>query len=365
MPPNTTVWELQPHTTGKHRVLRRYMQAWLAILGQRKEQILFVDGFAGPGAYKNGEPGSPLVALSALKSLEDNANLSASIDFLFIEKQTDRAQHLKDTLDDAYPTPPFDCSLTVVEDSFDNVMNQLLADVGDTKESMPPAFVMIDPFGVEGIHMSTLSKLLRNESTEVYVSFMYEAMNRWMSTPAFRPHLTALFGCETWTDALEIKDQDERKRFLFDLYRRQLKNAGASQVVHFELYEQNRLVYAIFFGTNHLLGCDRMKEAIWTVTDSQYKFRGQHADQASLDLDTVDFTDLRLDLRSRFGLRDSVTIEEVEDYMMSDDTMFHKGHLRQKTLQPMERDGEVQVLKSPRKNNFGHPKGTVLRFAPL
>ena len=59
LPPRSTVWDLDDHTRGKHLVLRSYMDAWLPIVLNTYERALFVDGFAGPGEYRRGEPGSP------------------------------------------------------------------------------------------------------------------------------------------------------------------------------------------------------------------------------------------------------------------------------------------------------------------
>ena len=66
MPPRTTTWELDDHTRGKHLVLKSYMDAWLPIILKTYGRALFVDGFAGPGEYTGGEPGSPAIALKAL-----------------------------------------------------------------------------------------------------------------------------------------------------------------------------------------------------------------------------------------------------------------------------------------------------------
>ena len=56
MAPNTTLWDLEGHTVGKHRVLGSYLDAWLPIILRRFDRATFVDGFAGPGEYSNGEP---------------------------------------------------------------------------------------------------------------------------------------------------------------------------------------------------------------------------------------------------------------------------------------------------------------------
>ena len=66
MAPRTTVWPLEDHMLGKHMVLRNYMDAWLPIVLKTYDRELFVDGFAGPGEYKNGEVGSPVIAMDAL-----------------------------------------------------------------------------------------------------------------------------------------------------------------------------------------------------------------------------------------------------------------------------------------------------------
>lgn len=43
------LWDMEPHTHGKHIVLRAYLNAWLPILGMTQGRILFIDAFAGPG----------------------------------------------------------------------------------------------------------------------------------------------------------------------------------------------------------------------------------------------------------------------------------------------------------------------------
>src|SRR5207249_9084384 len=91
--PKKTLWPLEPHTRGKHLVLKSYLDAWLPILGTWNGRILFIDGFAGPGQYEGGEDGSPLIALDALKNHAAKANITAEVVFVFIEKDKRRAAH--------------------------------------------------------------------------------------------------------------------------------------------------------------------------------------------------------------------------------------------------------------------------------
>ena len=66
MPKNKEiVWELEEHSLGKHLVFKKYLNAWLPILSKWHGRLLIIDGFAGPGEYKNGYLGSPIIALEA------------------------------------------------------------------------------------------------------------------------------------------------------------------------------------------------------------------------------------------------------------------------------------------------------------
>ena len=222
---------------------------------------------------------------------------------------------------------------------------------------------MIDPFGVSGTPMKTIGRILSNPKSEVYVSFMFNHINRFKDHPVFEPHLDELFGCSEWQHGIEINNPVERKDFLFDLYKRQLKTVGAEQVLHFELYEGERLVYAIFFGTQNLEGCDKMKQAIWKVAPfGDYRFHGGQNKQLTFGTEILDFSPLEKALHDEFGAKKWTRIEDVIRFVKSDATEYHSGHLKQKTLSPMEKRGEVEVKSGSRKKLGTYPDGTELRF---
>src|ERR1700757_1934094 len=92
--PRQTIWPLEPHTRAKHEILKRYLQAWMVILSQgRFPEILYIDGFAGPGEYAGGEAGSPIIALDT--ALGFKPPLTAKVHFLFVDKDDARADHLR------------------------------------------------------------------------------------------------------------------------------------------------------------------------------------------------------------------------------------------------------------------------------
>ena len=366
MPPKTTTWTLESHTKGKHLVLESYMQAWLPIMTKWNGRVLFIDAFAGPGEYSGGEPGSPVIALRALLDHRAMSHRSNKVKFLFIEKRPDRCAHL-DRILHTYQLPA-NYSYEVINSTFDETMTDVLDSVEQQRVHRAPAFVMIDPFGVSETPMETIAKILGNPRSEVYISFMYGAINRFREHPNFEKHLDDLFGCREWRQGVELPEGDGRKNFFYQLYGTQLRKNGAKYVVHFELYEGERLVYAIFFGTTNLEGCDKMKQAIWKVDPmGDFKFRGRQQGQLLLGDEVVDFGLLEGALQNEFSSEGWVRIEDVTDFVKSDATDFHSGQLKTKTLKPMEAankiEAQVETEGDKKRRAETYPNGrTKLRF---
>jgi three-Cys-motif partner protein len=70
-------WKREEHTAAKHDLLRAFFVKWVSIhsgyfVQTRGGLVRIYDGFAGPGVYAGGEPGSPRILL---EELLDNPNL--------------------------------------------------------------------------------------------------------------------------------------------------------------------------------------------------------------------------------------------------------------------------------------------------
>ncbi len=93
----------------KHGVLSNYLAAWFAILSKNKfrfyrpfsynnpqySRLVYVDGFAGPGRYKeNDDTGSPLVAYGLALKHERLPENGPEIDMIFIEMDKTKSEDL-------------------------------------------------------------------------------------------------------------------------------------------------------------------------------------------------------------------------------------------------------------------------------
>lgn len=225
----STVWQLEPHTRAKHQILRRYLAAWFPIMGKFNKRIVFIDGFAGPGAYANGEDGSPIVALNT--ATQHSNPLWRELVIVFIEGDHERYVHLKGKLDE-YQLP---ATVKVIhnEGRFDEHMTSILSALEGDRSRMAPTFAFIDPFGFSHTPMSVIKRIMRNDKCEVFITFMYEEINRFITHPDPRigAHYDELFGTTAWRTYIELGTPQARKQSIMDLYVSQLQTQAGIRYV--------------------------------------------------------------------------------------------------------------------------------------
>ncbi|MCA9100414.1 MAG: three-Cys-motif partner protein TcmP [Planctomycetales bacterium] len=104
---------IRPHSLAKHRVLRAYLERYVATLTKNPRQDVFrltlVDGFAGGGKYtdsRSGDerPGSPIIMLEAMERAAEIAQQTRSkpfnldVNYIYIEKNPEALEHLRAVL---------------------------------------------------------------------------------------------------------------------------------------------------------------------------------------------------------------------------------------------------------------------------
>lgn len=350
VPPNSTLWPRDPHTAAKHEILRRYLGAWFPKLRWAR-RVLFVDGFAGPGEYEGGEPGSPRIALDTAVSHRHDLS-SCELLFYFIEERGDRCEHLVQVVE-SMALPPH-VKVEVEQGTFADSFGRALTGIEESQKTLAPALVMVDPFGVKGLPMAIMKRIAGQARSEILVSFMYESMSRFLGSHEFEPHLDDLFGTGDWRAALAMSGSDKRT-FLLDLYQQQLSRAGFLYVTAFELRDGgNRTEYFLIHATKSKDGLSAIKEAMWKTDPSgRYQFSDATAGRGQLTLlDSAPFDSLQERLLRSFAGRGTVPMSELLDFVLVE-TPFRETHLKQQALRPLEQAKKITVLRPlNRRSNY-------------
>ena len=271
------IWEIPPHTKAKHEILRYYLGAWFPILASIHRRLLYVDGFAGPGEYKGGEDGSPIIALKVARDHALKHKLTRSgmdLVFFFIEKDEERYQNLERKIAELKPQLPNAFRIEKYCASFEEVFGDVLIKIEEPNARLAPSFVFIDPFGPTGFPMSLISRLAQQRRSEVLITFNYQSLNEWFLQDS-RKHnyLDELYGSNVWRQALQIADPDQKESYLMEAYHKALESLGWKGRPFRMVNKQNQTQYYLFFATSHWEGMLAMKRAMWNAAptgDFQY-----------------------------------------------------------------------------------------------
>lgn len=360
--PTTVLWPIDAHTSAKHEILRRYLEAWLPIMTMYNGRIIYLDGFAGPGEYTDGEPGSPIIAIQTFLSHSFTSLRHKDVQFLFIEQDPARCRHLEQLLVVHRKAIQYQ----IFEGNFDETMTVLLRKLEETQTRLAPTFAFIDPFGYSHTPMRTIRRLMSHPKCEVLITFMYEEINRFLTADytGKEDQYTALFGTPEWQQIANIaREARVRRDSLHNLYQEQLKNqANARYVRSFCMRNRNNATdYYLFFATNSLLGMEKMKQAMSGVDPTGAFIFSDFTDPNQMQLfSEPNYSELERLLSKHFKGK-TVSIEEVKEFVIAD-TPFYK--YKAEALKLMEAASKIEVISAdPRRRKGTYADGkTHIRF---
>jgi len=360
--PIETLWEIEPHTKAKHEILQRYLGAWFPILGSKIPKIVYIDGFCGPGKYKGGEDGSPVIAVK--EALKHTSILSKSdVFFLFIDERPDRIEHLKTELSSLNPPKNFHPDARVNE--FENTLTQILDNLNQQGRQLAPTFAFIDPFGFKGAPFSLVQRLLDNPRTEVFINIMIDFINRFAEHPMStdRQYIKDLLGVSE-EEINKVTSSSDRILAFRQLYQDKLKQ-HANFVRFFEMRDhRNKVIYYLFFASNHPLGHAKMKEAFWKVDcQSGFTFSDRTDPNQPVLFDLEPSIDLALQIKKYFA--GSTQLSDTVITYIVDETPYTESHCK-KALVYLENAAELTVEPNKTDGNkrrkASFPNGVVIHF---
>jgi three-Cys-motif partner protein len=313
--------ELQPQSATKHDILAKYISAWGQILSKQDwcEDAWVVDGFAGPGRYGDGSPGSPLLLADAILRWQQ----ARSVDrprFRFHLRLVERDHRAE--LERAISSVSDDLDIQIcAESTFREALPRLVEQIGND-----PAFYFIDPAGWAGAEFDLVEQAIAGRSKEILINFMYDRLNEFAGVArqvsegsadarvkGIADGITRFFGTSEWIDVI-LDDPGPRVREaqLLHLYADQLRKRDAFAWSFRNKYAaKNRTYYYLIHATRSLTGLKIMKELMI------------NADMAEPTLfDEIDFqagvAKFKRELQLRFGGGAPTPEREVLAYVLQD-----------------------------------------------
>ena len=374
--PNTgsTFWNLEPHTQAKHDILTYYLKAWFPAQAKVPKRLIYIDGFAGPGEYIGGEPGSPILAIDVIlqhKLYHQLTRPGMELVLIFIESSKPRYANLEHHLSKY----TFDPNLRVkaVNVTFEEHLEKNLNNLKRHHFVLAPSLTFIDPFGPTGFPMALIKRISQHPRSEVLINFSYQSLNQWfLNDPSKHRRLDELFGDDRWRSALQIRNPREKELFLVQSYQAALEQQGWRGLNFKMINKHNQTQYYLMFGSKHYLGILLMKRAMWSIAPDgnfQYSdFSDQH--QSRLFAGAMDAEYAKELARLIWKNRCGATIQKQE--LLEVETAYHPTCLDRHltlALKILEYESNppriVSVTKadgSQRKART-YPKGCFIQFA--
>ncbi len=262
--------DYREQTQVKHSILAAYLPAYYHILKRWSNNLVYIDGFAGPGSYVQAETrepfdGSPILALQLIASNED---FSKQVSTIFIESDDVLFNQLKDRVESFYKRHPNIRKPIYLLGTFSDTLNEILGRLGGR---LAPTFLFVDPCGVSGASFDTIRAVMVNDKCEAFIFFNIDGVRRIAGLSALSPVLVELMGSEERAKTLyetlrTIRNVREREEIILVQYCKALvEGIGAKYIIPFrvEHEEQRKASHYLIHATKHSLGFSIMKDVMW------------------------------------------------------------------------------------------------------
>ncbi|WP_027127956.1 three-Cys-motif partner protein TcmP [Fusobacterium perfoetens] len=348
--------EYKEQTEHKHEYLKEYLPVWFYILINRKisnnikyNNIIYVDSFSNAGEYKNGEEGSPIIALKIFNDiLLKNKDKKVRVKCYFNDYNEERIIHLKELIEKM----SLDNRIKVEYDEI--TANEHIKKVMKIikRYSNKKVLFFIDPYKIADdiVSMSNMKQILEDDDTEIIFNHMVSDVVRNIKE---YPEKYKNFY------RLDKNLQKSGKEFN-EIFINNLKKE-VDKEIYTASYEflntKNVTIYFLVFITHHPRGYEKIKEAIWRVSDGdlQHKNKGEKnnlnlslfSDEANKKLKKEKreiniknkVEDLKEILINEFKGK-KVTYQDICKFVV-EKTIFIESHIQRKTLTPLQEEGKI------------------------
>jgi three-Cys-motif partner protein len=340
------IWDADPHTIAKIEILKAYLHAWFRILGTTRpnQTLLYVDGFSGPGYYRNHPEGSPLAAVKVaeevIKSLGGDL-IASRIHCAFIEENKDRFDAMSEAIAAFESTPKL--AITRFQGTFVDGIRAIQIKVPEPFRGKGPLFIFADPFGGTDTPFKTFEECSKGDTAELLINLDADGIGRIFfahTNNGREKQLTELFGSECWREELKATDLKQLSVEILDLYKERLRTLpGMRFIWSFAMRgKKDSINYHLVFATKHPLGLGKMKEAMKQLDKTgSYSFSDAHIDQHVL-FRSDDGQIYSERLFTRYNGR-TVSMNEITEYALNETPFINAKTM----LLLLEESGRVKV----------------------
>jgi three-Cys-motif partner protein len=265
-------YEDREQTAVKHRILERYLSAFVPIVGDWASDIAYIDCLAGP--WQSVDPnlrdtsfGRAIDVLRSTRGVLASRGKHPTLRCLFVEKYPvafDRLQQFCGGITDIETTPKaWDLTTHIQE---------VVQFARSRNNSFP--FIFIDPKGWEVLEIALISPLLSLNPGEVLVTLMTSWITRFL--PDSSKGFERIFG-EDLPMLLRLQGEEQETEAVKS-YANLVRRAGQFRYVctlPVLKSDQEAFHFHMIYGTRHIKGVEVFKETEKTILPFMHETRAE------------------------------------------------------------------------------------------
>ena len=292
--PNEPPPILGKHSLAKHRILRTYLEKYVAILASKPVQDAFrvslVDGFSGGGVYRDPESnelisGSPLLMVEAMNAAEEAANewrekqFSLKADFYFIEKDKVTFEYLGEQLKQNRDAHQRMDNIHLLNGGFSRELDRVIKNIKSSGRANRAIF-LLDQYGYKDVSLANMRKIFKElPNAEIILTFAVDWFADFINeTGRFETALRNLELADQRDLLLNLRQQhasDWRPAVQHVLHNHFFSKSGAKYYTPFFIHsvDSHRAYWLLHF-SRHSKARDVMMQLHWEMENHFQHFGG-------------------------------------------------------------------------------------------
>ncbi len=262
---------LLAHSEAKVQLLNEYLSRYIRILSLAgyTSEIKIYDVFCGPGLYKDGGKGSPIVILDAINNFHNSLKatgkeVSTYFSCKFNDVEKSKVEKLKNNIDSQYGELKKIVGITITSNDYSEEIKTISDEVSEFDDQK--GFVFIDPYGYK-IKIGDIKNLVETKKVEVLLFLPIQFMYRFAKKeppPLLREFMSDL------DDEGNLPSSNSPFEYVKNLRDLFAKKMGRDNfVVSFLIVKDANTVFSLFFFCSHIRACEKMLEARWEMDSEQ------------------------------------------------------------------------------------------------